>query len=138
MSGSTWLFIVSMMVMTSLGTSDNSPVAPAVILVVANHTEHTVLLVDPETRRELARIVVGVNGHEVMASKDGRFAYVPSTATPASAGPALMAAALTSLICTSANSPPRLTLASLFVFTARNLVPTACFMSPRNSPMPST
>jgi len=77
MSGSTWLFIVSMMLMTSLGTSDNSPVEPAGILVVANQTEHTVLLVDPETRRELARIVVGVNGHEVMASKDGRFAYVP-------------------------------------------------------------
>src|SRR5229473_2868760 len=77
MSGSIWLFIVSMMLMTSLGTSDNSPVEPAGILVVANQTEHTVLLVDPENRRELARIVVGVNGHEVMASKDGRFAYVP-------------------------------------------------------------
>ncbi len=47
------------------------------LLVVANQKEHTVLLVDPEERRELARIVVGVNGHEVMVSKDGRFAYVP-------------------------------------------------------------
>jgi YVTN family beta-propeller protein len=47
------------------------------LLVVANQKEHTVLLVDPDERRELAKIVVGVNGHEVMASKDGRFAYVP-------------------------------------------------------------
>jgi YVTN family beta-propeller protein len=39
--------------------------------------EHTVLVIDPESRRELAKIVVGVNGHEVVVSKDGRFAYVP-------------------------------------------------------------
>ena len=35
------------------------------------------LLVDPESRREVAKIVVGVNGHEVTVSKDGHFAYVP-------------------------------------------------------------
>ncbi|HEX4541789.1 MAG TPA: hypothetical protein VH114_01385 [Candidatus Acidoferrum sp.] len=47
------------------------------LLVVANQYEHTVLIVDPESRQELARIVVGVNGHELIVSKDGRFAYVP-------------------------------------------------------------
>ncbi|HEY6945026.1 MAG TPA: beta-propeller fold lactonase family protein, partial [Candidatus Acidoferrum sp.] len=47
------------------------------LLVIANQKEHTVLVVDPEERRELAKVVVGVNGHEVMVSKDGRFAYVP-------------------------------------------------------------
>lgn len=47
------------------------------LLVVANQFEHTALLVDPETRREVGKIVVGVNGHEVAVSKDGRFAYVP-------------------------------------------------------------
>jgi YVTN family beta-propeller protein len=47
------------------------------LLVVANQKEHTMLVVDPDARRELARVVVGVNGHEVMVSKDGRFAYVP-------------------------------------------------------------
>jgi YVTN family beta-propeller protein len=47
------------------------------LLVVANQIEHTALLVDPETRREVAKIVVGVNGHEVTVSPDGRFAYVP-------------------------------------------------------------
>jgi YVTN family beta-propeller protein len=47
------------------------------ILVVANQKEHTTLLVDPETRQELAKITVGVNGHEVAVSRDSRFAYVP-------------------------------------------------------------
>ena len=47
------------------------------LLVVANQFEHTALLVDPEARREVAKIVVGVNGHEVAVSKDGHFAYVP-------------------------------------------------------------
>jgi DNA-binding beta-propeller fold protein YncE len=47
------------------------------LLIVANQFEHTALLVDPETRREVAKIVVGVNGHEVAVSKDGRYAYVP-------------------------------------------------------------
>ena len=56
--------------------ADASPAGKG-LLVVANQKEHTVLLVDPDARRELAKVVVGVNGHEVMVSKDGRFAYVP-------------------------------------------------------------
>jgi YVTN family beta-propeller protein len=47
------------------------------MLVVANQREHTALLIDPETRQELAKVVVGVNGHEVAVSPDSRFAYVP-------------------------------------------------------------
>src|SRR5258707_8725161 len=47
------------------------------LLVVANQKEHTLLVVDPENRRELSKISVGVNGHEVIVSRDGRFAYVP-------------------------------------------------------------
>src|SRR5215471_4873907 len=50
---------------------------PHAILLVANQKEHTVLLVDPVARRELAKISVGVNGHEVAVSPDSRFAYVP-------------------------------------------------------------
>jgi len=38
---------------------------------------HLTGVVDPDNRRELARISVGVNGHEVIVSKDSRFAYVP-------------------------------------------------------------
>jgi len=47
--------------------------APGGLLVVANQKEHTLLVVDPENRRELSKISVGVNGHEVIVSKDGHF-----------------------------------------------------------------
>jgi DNA-binding beta-propeller fold protein YncE len=47
------------------------------VLVVANQKEHTTLLIDPDSRRELAKISVGVNGHEVTVSPDARLAYVP-------------------------------------------------------------
>src|SRR5215470_19731373 len=68
-----------MVVAASLGVLRNVKAGPASggLLVIANQKEHTVLVVDPDERRELAKIVVGVNGHEVMVSKDGRFAYVP-------------------------------------------------------------
>lgn len=58
-------------------SSTDSPTAAHGLLVVVNQMEHTVLIIDPDGRRELARIVVGVNGHEVVVSKDGRFAFVP-------------------------------------------------------------
>lgn len=57
-------------------TRSNAPAAHQV-LVVANQKEHTALLVDPETRQELAKVTVGINGHEVAVSPDSRFAYVP-------------------------------------------------------------
>jgi YVTN family beta-propeller protein len=47
------------------------------LLVVANQKEHTVSLVSADQKRELAKWTVGVNGHEVAVSPDGRFAYVP-------------------------------------------------------------
>jgi DNA-binding beta-propeller fold protein YncE len=47
------------------------------LLVVANQFEHTALLVDPESRKAIAKISVGVNGHEVTVDKAGKFAYVP-------------------------------------------------------------
>lgn len=50
---------------------------PSGLLVIANQTEHTLLEVDPATGKEIAKVEVGINGHEVTVSKDGRFAYVP-------------------------------------------------------------
>jgi YVTN family beta-propeller protein len=47
------------------------------MLVVVNQAEHALLVVDPRSQREIGRTVVGVNGHEVAVSKDGRMAYVP-------------------------------------------------------------
>ena len=72
------LLTASAILMTSSPFSEaNSATSARGLLLVANQMEHTVLVIDPESRRELAKIVVGVNGHEVVVSKDGRFAYVP-------------------------------------------------------------
>jgi YVTN family beta-propeller protein len=50
--------------------------SPGALLVV-NQVEHSLLFVDPRSKREIGRTVVGVNGHEVAVSKDGNLAYVP-------------------------------------------------------------
>ncbi|MGH9396669.1 MAG: YncE family protein [Terriglobia bacterium] len=48
------------------------------LLLVANKGEHTLGIVDPAEGKQLAVITLtGVTGHEVAASPDGRFAYVP-------------------------------------------------------------
>src|ERR1700730_16960521 len=72
------LLLVSMMLVTSavLRNAKSAPPAGG-LLVVANQKEHTLLVVEPDNRRELAKIAVGVNGHEVIVSRDSRFAYVP-------------------------------------------------------------
>jgi YVTN family beta-propeller protein len=50
---------------------------PPGLLFIANQYEHTALLVDLKTKASIARIEVGVNGHEVAVSPDMRFGYVP-------------------------------------------------------------
>jgi len=71
-------FSIFVMLLTSAFVQDTKSAPKAGgLLVIANQKEHTLLIVDPDNRRELARISVGVNGHEVIVSKDGRFAYVP-------------------------------------------------------------
>src|ERR1700724_3337377 len=50
---------------------------PDNLLFVANQMEHSVLLVDPVSKQVLATVGVDINGHEVAASPDGRFGYVP-------------------------------------------------------------
>jgi|HubBroStandDraft_6_1064221.scaffolds.fasta_scaffold02710_7 YVTN family beta-propeller protein len=72
-----WL-IASLMFLALIAGGGRGPASPAHgMLVVANQREHTALLIDPETRQELAKVSVGVNGHEVAVSPDSRFAYVP-------------------------------------------------------------
>lgn len=48
------------------------------LLLVANKSDHTLGIIDPESGRMLAAVAEGgITGHEVTASPDGRFAYVP-------------------------------------------------------------
>ena len=77
MSASAFLPVTLVAVALLLSPSASNAPAAHGILVVANQYEHTTLIVDPEARQELAKITVGVNGHEVAVSPDARFAYVP-------------------------------------------------------------
>lgn len=48
------------------------------LLLVANKGDHTLGIVDPDSGRQIAAVAEpGVTGHEVIASPDGRTAYVP-------------------------------------------------------------
>ena len=73
----TWLLASLMFLALAAGGSRVPAPAAHGMLVVANQREHTALLIDPETRQELLKVTVGVNGHEVAVSPDSRFAYVP-------------------------------------------------------------
>jgi YVTN family beta-propeller protein len=50
---------------------------PRGFLIIVNQREHSVILYDLSTRTTLTTIEVGVNGHELATSPDGKFAYVP-------------------------------------------------------------
>ncbi|HYL63963.1 MAG TPA: cytochrome D1 domain-containing protein [Candidatus Methylomirabilis sp.] len=70
--------IASAMAFFLAAVSGHPPSPPAHgMLVVANQYEHTALIVDPESHQELAKLTVGINGHEVAISPDSRLAYVP-------------------------------------------------------------
>ena len=71
------LLVFVMLVTSALLRGTKSAPSTGGLLVVANQKEHTLLVVDPDQHRELAKISVGVNGHEVIVSNDSRFAYVP-------------------------------------------------------------
>lgn len=46
-------------------------------LLVANQKDHTVQLIDLSTKKTVVTVGVDISGHEIVASPDGRFAYVP-------------------------------------------------------------
>jgi DNA-binding beta-propeller fold protein YncE len=51
--------------------------ASAQRLLVANQFNHTLVIVDPDSGKTVATAGVDINGHEVIASTDGKLAYVP-------------------------------------------------------------
>jgi YVTN family beta-propeller protein len=59
--------------------SSPSPDAPSsAVLLVVNKGDQTLGIVDPQAGREVATVAEGgITGHEVIASPDGRTAYVP-------------------------------------------------------------
>lgn len=71
--------ITIMMVMVPLVSAHSpAPASDAGGLLVANKGEHTMGLIDSDAGRQIATVPeTGVTGHEVIASPDGRRAYVP-------------------------------------------------------------
>lgn len=60
------------------GTGPKTDKAAGSVLLVANKGDQTLGIINPESRKQVAAIAEGgVTGHEVIASPDGRFAYVP-------------------------------------------------------------
>jgi YVTN family beta-propeller protein len=59
------------------GTAAAEPTPKEGLLLVANQKEHTLLLIDLTSGRTLFTAGVDINGHEVVASPEARFAYVP-------------------------------------------------------------
>ncbi len=48
------------------------------LLLVANQDDHTLSILDPDAGRLIAKVTSnGIRGHEVAASPDGKFAYLP-------------------------------------------------------------
>ena len=72
----TLFLIFSMSSNVPMQAAANDAAQPLVL--VANKGDHTLGLIDPKAGRQIATVDVGgITGHEVIASPDGRFAYVP-------------------------------------------------------------
>ncbi|MBS1866842.1 MAG: hypothetical protein JSS69_13085 [Acidobacteria bacterium] len=74
----TFVLLAAVTFVLGLARAASAPALdPPGYLFIANQFEHTALLVDLSSKTQVARIEVGVNGHEVAVSPDGHFGYVP-------------------------------------------------------------
>jgi DNA-binding beta-propeller fold protein YncE len=74
-----FLFSVPLgLVITASFMNPPSPTPSTSLLLVANKGDHTISLIDPWAGQQVATVdVKGVTGHELVASPDGKFAFVP-------------------------------------------------------------
>src|SRR5690242_16763012 len=67
-----------MTLLTSPSSQSDKSAASHGLLLVVNQGDQSMSIVDPETGQDVAKIKTkGIRGHEVIASPDGRLAYVP-------------------------------------------------------------
>lgn len=59
-----------------LGAACNTQSQPRQMLLALSKADHTLAIVDPATLKVMARVPVGADPHEVIASTDGKTAYV--------------------------------------------------------------
>ena len=73
-----WLIAVTIFLITflSTATAGNAQSTPRRSLLALSKANHTLAIVDPATLQVIARIPVGDDPHEVIASTDGKTAYV--------------------------------------------------------------
>ena len=76
------LLLVSFLLLTFVCASTHSTAqsAPKTTLLALSKSDHTLAIVDPVTLKVVARVPVGPDPHEVIASTDGRTAYVSNYA----------------------------------------------------------
>ena len=71
-------FLTLAVVYSVLLTAVRSASSPKGLLLVANKSDQTLGLIDPQTGHQVATVAEGgVTGHEVIASPDGKRAFVP-------------------------------------------------------------
>lgn len=68
--------IVFLAALANLPIKCNAQSAPGKSLLALSKTDHTLAVIDPVTLKIIARIPVGIDPHEVIASSDGKTAYV--------------------------------------------------------------
>lgn len=73
-----WLLVANILTITFIYPAPicNAQSGQRQLLLALSKTDHTLAIVDPVTFKVTARIPVGVDPHEVIASEDGKFAYV--------------------------------------------------------------
>ena len=69
--------VMVLAVLAASGAAREGSVAPGGVLAVVNQKEHSVEFVDTAARKVVGTVSVGVNGHEIAASPDGKMLYVP-------------------------------------------------------------
>jgi YVTN family beta-propeller protein len=73
-----FMLLTSAGLILSFAFAGDPPASSVGLLLVANKGEQTLGIVDPDAGRQLATVPEdGITGHEVIASPDGRTAYVP-------------------------------------------------------------
>jgi DNA-binding beta-propeller fold protein YncE len=76
-----WYWLILFLTFMGIVPSESSLMAGSAargVLLVANKGDQTLGIIDPEIGKQVATIAEGgVTGHEVIASPDGHFAYVP-------------------------------------------------------------
>jgi YVTN family beta-propeller protein len=72
------MLILSLIIGAVVVSGMRAPSASRGTLLVANKGEHTLGIIDPEAGKQVATVPEGgITGHEVIASPDGKLAYVP-------------------------------------------------------------